>query len=161
MVDAEVKCPFGICKSCKFAKLASGVWKSRQNHFKPTFCFNWRPSHLMLCIKLQLATNKEYYICQIGIIIDSSYFKITSSKIFFAKFLSFRSKHGNYSCCCSTHECMRVGAKNYLLFSRDARFRHLIWNNNSPQTKNVSLSYGYRCLCWSNWKQETGYYALA
>ena len=74
------------------------------------------------------------YKVKLGIIIDSS--EITRSKIFFAKFLSLRSKPNNYSCCCSTGECTRVGAKNYLLFLF------------SPQTKNVSLSFGYCCLCW-------------
>ena len=75
---------------------------------KPTFfVFNWRPSHLPLCMKLQLATIKEYTpnrYHKICIIIDSSNFKITNSKIFFTKFLSLRSKHGNYSCRCSTRE---------------------------------------------------------
>ena len=118
-------------------RLASGCWKSRQNYFHTDiFCFQ---KTLTSDALYEITTrNKQTIYSTIDIIII----------LLNTKFLS--SKHDNSSSCCSTCKCTRVCAKNYLLFSKGARFWHLIWNNNSPQTNNVPLSYTcrYRCMCW-------------
>ena len=81
------------------ARLASGVRKSRENYFKTdVFLFSTEDPHICHFV-WNHNSQQTKNMFQIGIIIDSSNFEITSSKIFFTKFLSLQSKHQLASAC--------------------------------------------------------------
>ena len=134
---------FNLCKCMQ--DLWVGVGNLGKIISKLTFFVFKRPSHLTLCMKSQLATNKEY-------ILNRYHNRSSEHKVPFIKtwqlflFLLCDSQvHAN--------GCQKLS----FVFKR----RSLpTWNNNSPQTNNVFLSYTcrYRCLCWWNRKQETGYF---